>query len=87
MSEPYIATNKQQVANKEKIWGLKNLPKLLEDDKLKLCALNAQLVSHRRRHTKECARGELSSSMAAVGEQSHVRCVYSCPWLNRDKAI
>lgn len=53
-----IATNKQQVANKEKIWVLKNLPKLLEDDKLKLCALNAQLVSHRRRHTKECARGE-----------------------------
>lgn len=64
-----IATNKQQVANKEKFWVLKNLPKLLEDDKLKLCALNAQLVflflirnaqlvSHRRRHTKECARGE-----------------------------
>lgn len=63
-----IATNKQQVANKEKNWVLKNLPKLLEDDKLKLCALNAQLVfclirnaqlvSHWRRHTKECARGE-----------------------------
>lgn len=82
-----MATNKQQVANKEKIRVLKKLPKLLEDDKLKLCALNAQLVSHGRRHTKECARGELSSSMAAGGDQSHVRCVYSCQRLNRDKAI